>query len=122
MLKQSQASLEHKIDYFRSKKEELKAIYDSSRAQLQIREALSGVSNDLADVGNTIRRAEARIHEMQSRSEAIEGLVNEGILIDVLQPEVDDIDRQLFLVDRKQAVEDELARLKSGEPPRALPE
>jgi phage shock protein A len=112
-LKQSQANLERKISLFRSKKEELKAIYDSSRAQLRLREAISGISVDLADVGNTIQRAEARIQELQSRSEAIEGLVAEGVLNDVLEPEVDDIDRQLSQINRKQAIEDELARLKA---------
>ena len=120
-LRQSQAALDTKIAFFTSKKEELKAIYDSSRAQLQVREALSGVSTDLNDVGNTIRRAEARIREMQSRADAIEGLVSEGVLTDVLEPGVDDIDRQLLLVSRRQAVEDELARLKGGTSLRLAP-
>lgn len=112
-LKQSQSDLERKIALFRSKKEELKAIYDSSKAQLRVREALSGISEDLADVGNTIQRAEARIREMQSRSDAIEGLIAEGVLTDALEPERDDIDRELSRIGRKQAVEEELARLKA---------
>ena len=112
-LKQSQSNLERKIALFRSKKEELKAIYDSSKAQLRVREALSGISEDLADVGNTIQRAEARIREMQSRSDAIEGLIAEGVLTDALEPDRDDIDRELSRIGRKQAVEEELARLKA---------
>lgn len=112
-LKESQANLERKISLFRSKKEELKAVYDSSRAQLRLREAVSGISVDLADVGNTIRRAEERIRELQSRSDAIEGLVAEGVLDDVLEPDVDDIDRQLSQINRDQAIEDELTRLKA---------
>ncbi|MCL4562328.1 MAG: PspA/IM30 family protein [Chloroflexi bacterium] len=113
-LKQSEVNLDHKIALFRAKKEELKAIYDSSRAQLQMREALSGISVDLADVGNTIQRAEARIREMQSRSDAIEKLISEGIFTDVLEPETDDVDRELSRIGRNQAVEDELNRLKAG--------
>lgn len=111
-LKQSQANLERKIAIFRSKKEELKAIYDSSKAQLRVREAISGISEDLADVGNTIQRAEERIRGMQSRSDAIEGLIAEGVLSDALEPERDDIDRELSRLGREQAVEKELARLK----------
>ena len=111
-LKASQSNLERKIALFRSKKEELKAIYDSSKAQLRVREALSGISEDLADVGNTIQRAEVRIREMQSRSDAIEGLIAEGVLTDALEPDSDDIDRELATIDRNQAVEEELARLK----------
>lgn len=112
-LKQSQANLERKISTFRSKKEELKAIYDSSKAQLRVREAVSGISEDLADVGNTIQRAEARIQEMQSRSDAIESLIAEGVLSDALEPDRDDIDRELARVGREQAVASELARLKA---------
>jgi phage shock protein A len=112
-LKQSQANLERKIALFRSKKEELKAIYDSSKAQLRVQEAVSGVSEDLADVGNTIQRAETRIREMQSRADAIESLVAEGVLSDALAPEADDIDRELARIGRGQAVEQELARLKA---------
>ncbi|MEJ2266430.1 MAG: PspA/IM30 family protein [Anaerolineales bacterium] len=112
-LKQSQANLERKIALFRSKKEELKAIYDSSKAQLHLREAVAGISDDLAEAGNIIQRVEARIREMQSRSEAIEGLVAEGVLSDALEPQRDEIDRELGRIGRDQAVEEELARLKA---------
>ncbi len=113
-LKQSEMNLEQKITAFRDKKEELKAIYDSSRSQLQLHEALSGVSTDLGDVGNTIQRAEARIHEMQSRSNAIEKLIAEGVLTNFLERDVDNVDRELGQIRRKQAVEAELAQLKAA--------
>lgn len=112
-LKQSQVNLDRKIALFRSKKEELKAIYDSSQAQLRVNEALSGISEELADVGNTIQRAEARIQAMQSRADAIENLVAEGVLTDQLAPDKDDLDRQLDRIGRSQAVDEELARLKA---------
>ncbi|MEJ2560184.1 MAG: PspA/IM30 family protein, partial [Anaerolineae bacterium] len=75
--------------------------------------AVSGVSEDLADAGNTIQRAETRIREMQSRADAIESLVAEGVLKDTLAPEMDDIDRELARIGRGQAVEEELTRLKA---------
>jgi len=111
-LKTTQASLRTKIELFRSKKEELKAIYDSSQAQLKVREALSGISEDLADVGNTIQRAEERIGRMRARAEAIDELVATGALEDVLEPATDDIDRELARLARSEAVDAELARLK----------
>ena len=94
-LKTSQANMRQKIELFQAKKEELKALYDSSRAQLQVKEAASGISKDLADAGHTIQRAEARIQSMQARVEAIDNLVATGALDDVLAPEGDDIDRGL---------------------------
>ena len=51
-LKTSQANMRQKIELFQARKEELKALYDSSRAQLQVKEAASGISKDLADVGH----------------------------------------------------------------------
>jgi phage shock protein A len=113
-LKENRASLERKISLFRSKKEELKAVYDSSQAQLRVRESLTGISTDLADAGNAIQRAEERIRALQYRTQAIEGLINEGILTDVLEPESDDVERELSRIDRQQAIEDELARLKEA--------
>ena len=71
-LKTSQANMRQKIELFQARKEELKALYDSSRAQLQVKEAASGISKDLADVGHAIQRAETRIQAMQARVEAIE--------------------------------------------------
>ncbi len=112
-LKENQIKLERKIAQFRSRKEELKAVHDSAQAQLKVQESLSGVSADLADVGNTIQRAEARIAEMQSRADAIDELVAQGVLQDVLEPDVDDIDRELARIGHNQAVEEELARLKA---------
>lgn len=112
-LKQTQVNLDRKIALFRSKKEELKAIYDSSQAQLRVNEALSGISEELADIGSTIQRAEARIQAMHSRADAIESLVAQGVLTDQLEPEKDDLDRQLERIGRNQAVEEELAQLKA---------
>ena len=118
-LKLSQANLERKISLFKTKKEELKAVYDASRAQIQVREALTGLSSDLANVGSLIQRAEERIREMQSRAEAIDSLVEEGVLTDALQPERDDVDRELKRIARSQAVENDLAHLKGETTPPA---
>jgi len=112
-LKTSQANLRQKIELFQARKEELKALYDSSRAQLQVKEAATGMSKDLADAGHAIERAEARIQAMQSRVEAIDDLIASGALEDVLAPEGDDIDRELASLSRAAAVERELERLRA---------
>ncbi len=113
-LKDSQVALERKIALFRSRKEELKALYEASRAQLYLQESLTGISSDLTEAFMTMQRAEARIREMQSRAEAIQGLVNQGVLVEVLSPESDDIDRELENIDRQKLVGEEFARLKAG--------
>ena len=112
-LKTSQANLRQKIELFQARKEELKALYDSSRAQLKVKEAASGVSKDLADAAHAIQRAEARIQAMQSRVDAIDDLISTGALEDVLASDGDDIDRELASLTRTASVEKELARLKA---------
>jgi len=111
-LKESQSNLERKIALFRSKREELKVIYDASRAQVRLNETVYGISRDLADIGRVIQRAEERIEEMRSRSDAIEGLAAEGVLIDILEPGKDDVSTELAAIRRNQLIDEELARLK----------
>jgi len=120
-LKASQANLRQKIELFQAKKEELKALYDSSRAQLQVKEASTGISKDLADAGHAIERAETRIRSMQARVEAIDNLISVGALDDALSPEGDDIDRELAQLSRAAAVESELQRLKAEVAPALSP-
>ena len=112
-LKTSQANLRQKIELFQARKEELKALYDSSRAQLQVKEAATGMSKDLAEAGHAVERAEARIQAMQSRVEAIDDLIASGALEDALSPEGDDIDRELASLSQAAAVERELERLRA---------
>ena len=115
-LKTSQANLRQKIELFQARKEELKALYDSSRAQLRVKEAATGMSKDLADAGHAIERAETRIQAMQSRVEAIDDLIAAGSLEDALAPEGDDIDRELASLSRAASIEKELERLKAEVP------
>ena len=88
-------------------------MYDSSSAQLKVKEASSGISKDLADAAHAIQRAETRIQAMQSRVDAIDDLISTGALEDVLAPEGDDIDRELATLTRAATVETELERLKA---------
>ncbi len=111
-LKVTLLGLQARIELFRSKNEELKAIYDSSRAQLKVREALTGLSADMNDVGSTIRRAEERIRRLQARAEAIDTLALSGAVADALAPAGDDIDQELGRLGATAAVEAELAQLK----------
>lgn len=116
-LKASQQNLRQKIELFQGKKEELKALYDSSRAQLQVKEAATGISQDLTDAGHAIERAESRINQMQARVQTIDSLISAGALDDALSPQGDDIDRELARLTRAAAVENELKQLKAATAP-----
>jgi phage shock protein A len=112
--------LQAKVDAFRTRKETIKATYTAAEAQTKIGEAFSGVSEEMADVGMAIERAENKTETMRARAGAIDELLESGALDD-LSSSGDVIDRELTQIASQSAVDADLARLKgeigSGSPP-----
>lgn len=103
--------LETKIQAFRSRKEVIKAQYTVAEANVKIGESISGISEEMADIGVTIERAERKTEDMQSKSAAIDELIEIGTLTDITATQ-DDIDRELAKIGAPASVEAEIARLK----------
>ncbi len=101
-----------KVEAFRTRKETIKAQYTAAEAQSKIGEALTGVSEDMADVGMAVERAENKIETMRARAGAIDELIESGALDDVTD-RGDSIDRELEQLTVAGGVEDELSRLKA---------
>ena len=68
------------IEAFFARQEVIAARYSTAEAQVQVHEALGGVSEELADLGKTLERAEERTENMQARVTAIDRLVEMGVL------------------------------------------
>jgi phage shock protein A len=68
------------IESIRARQDVLSARYTAAEAQLRIGEALAGVSGDLQALCDELERTEARTEDMQTRSEAIQDLMESGIL------------------------------------------
>ena len=117
----AQQRLQTKVEAFRTKKETIKATYTAAEAQTRINEALSGVGDEMGDVGQAIQRAEDKTAQMQARAGAIDELIASGALDDVTAPGGgDDIARELDALSSDSDVEAELARLKAGNQPEAI--
>ena len=116
--------LQSKVEAFRTKKEVIKAQYTAAQAQVRIGEALSGLSEEMGDIGMAIERAESKTERMRAKAGAIDELASAGILEDFTGRE-DDIGRELAKISSAQNVEGELAALKgqlsSGGEKKALP-
>ncbi|MBD8869111.1 PspA/IM30 family protein [Nocardioides donggukensis] len=111
----AQQRLQAKVESFRTRKETIKATYTAAQAQTQINEALSGIGEEMGDVGLAVQRAEDKTAQMQARAGAIDELLASGALDDVSQPGGgDDISRELDAMGSQSDVEAELARLKGG--------
>ncbi len=112
-LKAAREKLRAQLASFEARKERLKAEYESALAQKEIKEAVTGLSKDVASVGSIVRRAEERIEKYKARAEAIDELVAAGGLVDYLEPEERDvIERELEKARIDSAVEEELRKMK----------
>lgn len=107
----AEARLSAKVEAFRTQKEVIKAQYSAAEAQVKIGEAATGLSEELADVGLAVERAQAKTENMKARAAAIDELVDSGVLEDALAPK-DDIAAELDKISAAQKVNDELVRLK----------
>ena len=114
-LTQAEQRLQAKVAAFRTKKEIIKAQYTAAQAQVRIGSALSGISEEMGDIGLAVERAETKTNNMRARAGAIDELVSAGVLEDFTGGG-DDISRELEKLTSGQNVEDELASLKRSLP------
>jgi phage shock protein A len=115
----AQQRLQAKVEAFRTRKETIKATYTAAEAQTRINEAVSGIGEEMGDVGMAIQRAEDKTAQMQARAGAIDELIASGALDDVTAQPGDDIARELDSLSSQSDVELELARLKGLSAPQA---
>lgn len=108
----SQEELKRNITNFRSKKEELKAVYTASQAQLKVKEMMTSVGSESEEVGKTIERVESRILDMQARVKAIDELSKQGVIYEAFDHKTDDVERKLKKLTKNSEVEKELTRLR----------
>jgi phage shock protein A len=113
--------LQAKVESFRTRKETIKATYTAAQAQTSINEAMSGIGEEMGDVGLAIQRAEDKTAQMQARAGAIDELIASGALDDASSTNSgDDIARELDAMSSRSDVESELARLKGSRQPEAI--
>ncbi len=106
--------LETKIASFRAQKEVIKAQYTTAQAQVKMGEASTGLSEELADVGLSVQRAQDKTERMRARAQAIDELTDKGVLDDALAAPGDDpVERELSRTKQAAQVEDDLQALKA---------
>jgi phage shock protein A len=101
-----------KIEAFRTRKETIKAQYTAAEAQTKIGEAFSGVSEEMADVGMAMERAEGKVETMRARAGAIDELLESGALTDITDNR-DPLDRELEQLTATSGVDAELERMRA---------
>ena len=109
-LMDAESRLAIKVESFRTKKETIKAQYSAADAQVKITESVTGISEEMADVGMAVQRAEEKTENMRARSAALDELLESGTLTDYSGS--DDLDRELAKAKAKGSVNDMLAKMK----------
>lgn len=111
-LEQTEKRLSAKVEEFKSKKEVIKAQYSAAEAQVRIKESVSGISEEMTDVGLSMNRAEDKTEKMKAKSQALDEMINSGVLTDYTSNK-DDIEKELEKITVNGSVEEELAKLKA---------
>ena len=116
----AQQRLQAKVEAFRTRKETIKATYTAAEAQARIGEAVSGISEEMGDVGLAMQRAEDKTAQLQSRAQALDELMASGALEDASLPigQRDDIQAALDAAAGPATdIDRELAQLKGAQAP-----
>ncbi len=111
-MEQTLATLQQRVNDFRSKKEVLKAQYTAASAMTSVNEETAGISKSLGDSGAALQRAQDKIAVMQARASATDELLQSGVLEDV-GGDTDDIQHELDQASANSQVDQELAALKA---------
>ena len=107
-----QQKLATRIEQFRTEKETMKASYTAAQAQVKVTQSLTGIGSSMSGVSDTMRRAEDKVHGMRDKADAMDGLIQTGVLVDPLDRRSPD-QQELAAIRATNAVDDELARLKA---------
>jgi phage shock protein A len=110
-LEDTERRLAAKVEEFKLKKEVIKARYSAAKAEVKVKESVTGISEEMADVGLAMQRAEEKVENMKAKSEALDEMLEVGVLEDYTSSK-DDIERELEKVSIDASIEEELARLK----------
>jgi len=106
------ATLQQRVNEFRSKKEVMKAQYTAASAMTSVNEEAAGISKSLGDSGAALQRAQDKIALMQARASATDELLQSGVLEDV-GGDTDDIQHELDQASANASVDQQLAALKA---------
>jgi phage shock protein A len=113
--------LQAQVDAFRTRKETIKASYTAAEAQVGINEAVTGISDEMGEVGLAIQRAEDKTQQLQARAGAIDDLIAAGTLDAGTGGVTGDVAAELARLSSDSEVELELAKLKAELPAGAAP-
>jgi phage shock protein A len=102
-----------KVEQFKLQKEVMKAKYTAAEAEVKIKESVTGIAEEMADVGYAMHRVEEKTERMKARALALDELMETGVLTDYTTNK-DIIEKELEDAMIKSSVDKELERMKAS--------
>jgi phage shock protein A len=106
-------TMQQRIDAFRTEKEVMKAQNSAATAQIKVTESLTGIGNQMGDVGAALQRAKDRTDHMQAKAAALDSMVATGVLNDPLDSRTQ-VEKEMDTLRSGSTVDDELAAMKAA--------
>ncbi|MBV9691078.1 MAG: PspA/IM30 family protein [Ktedonobacteraceae bacterium] len=103
-----------RVEAFRTQKEMVKAQYSAAQAQVKINETLTGISQEMSEMNLAMQRAQDKVLTMQARANAIDTLLEQGILNEqgLLGATGDTLERELQQTATQHNIEQQLQAMK----------
>ena len=114
-----QQRLQERIEKFRTQKETMKAGYAAAQAQVKAQQSLTGIGERLGGVAETYQRAEDRMLATRDKADAMDSMIEQGIVNDPLDKR-SSAEKELAALRDKHAVDDDLAALKAQIGPKVI--
>jgi phage shock protein A len=111
-LQQLEENLAAKIEELRTRIEIIKAQYSAAEAEVRIKESVTGILDEVSDLGIALNKAEEKLEKLKAKSQTLDEMIDSGMLTDYSSNE-DKVEKELENITVQKSVEDELMRLKS---------
>jgi phage shock protein A len=111
-LQQLEKNLAAKIEEIKTRIEIIKAQYSAAEAEVRIKESVTGVLDQVSDLGVALKKAEDKLEKLRAKSQALDQMIDSGMLADYSSNE-DRVERELQNIVLQKSVENDLARIKS---------
>ncbi len=105
-------ALQERIEQFRTQKEVMKSQMAAAQAQVKVTESLTGLGHGLDDAGDALRRVQDLTAHEQAKAQAMDGLLESGIINDPLDHRTQ-TEREMDKLRATSGVDDDLTRLKA---------
>jgi phage shock protein A len=100
-----------KVESFQIRKETLKAQYTAAEAQAKMTESVTGISEEMADVGLAVQRAEEENDNIKARFAALDELLKSGTLTDLSGSS--ELEQEIAQAKAQRNANDELVKIKA---------